>query len=125
MRARLRRRIFWWFGATIVLTFVIAGATMSLLGQGSGSFHREVARARALVEHSFERVWESPAEREALARSIAQDLEADVTLRDASGAHILVVGRPCERASLTAPVRANGVGLGEVSLCLARERQHG
>lgn len=125
MRWRLRRRIFWWFGATIVLTVVIAGATMSAFGQGAASWHREIERVRALVEHSFERVWSNPAEREALARTVAQDVEADVTLRDASGARLVEIGRPCQRASLVAPVRADGVQVGEVAVCLARERQHG
>jgi len=125
MRARLRRRIFWWFGATIVLAFLVAGATMSVLGQGNASWHREVERARALVSHSFERVWESPEGRESLARSIAQDLEADITLRDATGARILVVGRACEHPALVSPVRTRGLPAGDVSVCLARERQHG
>lgn len=125
MRWRLRRRIFWWFGATIVLTFVVAGATMSAFGQGAASWHREIERARALVEHSFERVWANPVEREALARTVAQDVEADVTLRDASGARLLEIGRPCQRGSFVAPVRAGGVQVGEVAVCLARERQHG
>ena len=121
MRARLRRRIFWWFGATIVLTFLVAGATMSLFGQGSASWHSEVERARSLVQHSFERVWQAPAEREALARMVARDLDADVTLKDVQGRPLLEVGRLCTHPSLVAPV----VGQGEVAVCLTRGRQHG
>lgn len=117
MRARLRRRIFWWFGATIALTIVVATLTMQLLGSGGNAWHREVARGRALLEHSFERVWDVPAEREALARMIARDLDADVTLRD-EGAQILVVGRVCARPALLAHVRA-----GEVAICPARVRE--
>jgi len=117
MRARLRRRIFWWFGATIALTIVVATATMHVLGSGGNAWHREVARGRALLEHSFERVWDVPAERETLARMIARDLDADVTLRD-QGAQILVVGRVCARPALLAHVRS-----GEVAICPARARE--
>lgn len=124
MRARLRRRIFWWFGATIVLTLIVAGATMHLLGQGSGAWHREVERARNLLAHTFERTWERPEERDAFARMIAQDLDANVTLRDANAAALLVVGQPCERAFLATPVRARGAVVGEVLVCPARERPH-
>lgn len=125
MRARLRRRIFWWFGATIVLTVVVAGTTMSLFGQTSTSWHREIERARNLVEHSFERVWKVPAERETLARSIAEDLDADVTLRDERGARLFEVGRPCNHPALVAPVRVDGAPAGDVQVCLAREHPRG
>jgi two-component system OmpR family sensor kinase len=118
MRARLRRRLFWWFGATIALTLIVASATMHLLGSGGNAWHREVERGRALLEHSFERVWSVPAEREALAKLIAHDLDADVTLRE-NGAQLLVVGRLCARPVLRANIR----GGGEVAVCPARTRE--
>lgn len=115
MRARLRRRIFVWFGLTIALTFAAIFGTMHLFGGGS-EWRRELERARALMTHSFERVWERPDEREALARMIARDLDADLTVRD--GANVLVVGRPCDKPVLTAPVKT-----GAVAVCPARTRQ--
>jgi two-component system OmpR family sensor kinase len=42
MGRRLRRRIFWWFGVTIVLTFLVASATLSAFGP-------EPSRARQLL----------------------------------------------------------------------------
>lgn len=116
MRARLRRRIFVWFGLTIALTFAVVLGTMHLLGSGGNAWHKEIQRARALVTHSFERVWDQPAEREALARMIARDLDADVTVVD--GANTLVVGRVCLKPVLTAPIRT-----GVVTICPARARQ--
>lgn len=118
MRARLRRRIFWWFGAAIAGTFIVASATMHLLGSGGNAWRREVARGRALLEHSFERVWDVPAERDALAQMVARDLDADVTLRD-HGVPLLVVGRACERPALRATIR----DAGEVSICPGRARE--
>jgi signal transduction histidine kinase len=120
MRARLRRRIFWWFGATIALTFVVAMGTMHLLGSGGNAWRRELSRGRALLEHSFERVWDVPAERDALARMIANDLDADITLRD-RGETLLIVGRACERSALRASVH----GTGEILVCPSRAREGG
>lgn len=118
MRARLRRRIFVWFGLTIALTFAAVLGTMHFAGSGGNSWKREVDRARNLVTHSFDRVWDQPAEREALARMIARDLDADLTVRD--GANVLVVGRECKKPMVTAPVRT-----GDVAICLSRERAGG
>lgn len=114
MRARLRRRIFVWFGLTILLAFVAVLGTMHFAGNNN-SWKREVERARALTVHSFERVWDQPAERDSLARMIAHDLDADVTVRD--GANVLVVGRTCEKPTLTAAIRS-----GDVAICLNRPR---
>lgn len=113
MRARLRRRIFVWFGLTIALTFAVVLGTMHFTGSGGNSWRREVDRARSLVTHSFERVWDSPTEREALARMIARDLDADVTVHD--GGSSLVVGRACTKPTVTALVRG-----GSVAICPTR-----
>lgn len=115
MRARLRRRIFVWFGLTIALTFAAIFGTMHLFG-GSNEWRRELERARALMTHSFERVWDRPDEREALARMIARDLDADLTLRD--GGEPVIIGRPCDKPVLTARVKN-----GSVAICPARGRQ--
>jgi two-component system, OmpR family, sensor kinase len=88
---------------------------MHLFG-GTNEWRRELERARALMTHSFERVWDMPAEREALARMIARDLDADITVTD--GASVLVVGRACAKPVLTAPVRT-----GTVAICPASTRQ--
>jgi two-component system, OmpR family, sensor kinase len=114
MRARLRRRIFVWFGLTILLAFVAVLGTMHFVGNAN-SWKREVERARTLTVHSFERVWDQPAEREALARMVAHDLDADVTVRD--GANVLVVGQACDKPTLTAAVRS-----GDVAVCLKRPK---
>ncbi len=120
MRARLRRRIFWWFGAAIAGTFIVAGIAMHLLGAGGNAWRRELSRGRAILEHSFERVWQVPAERDALANLIARDLDADVTLRE-NGVELLVVGRPCEKSIMRASIR----GGGEVAVCPSRAREGG
>ncbi|MGZ3451254.1 MAG: ATP-binding protein [Polyangiales bacterium] len=117
VRARLHRRIFMWFGLTIAVTFGVVMGASHLLGTGPNSWKREVDRGRALLAHSFERVWEQPLERELLARTIATDLDADVTLID-HGALALEVGRPCPKPYLKTTVKQGG----EILLCPSRAR---
>jgi signal transduction histidine kinase len=117
VRARLHRRIFMWFGLTIAVTLGVVAGASHVLGTGTSTWKREVERARSLLAHSFERVWEQPMERELLARTIATDLDADVTLLD-HGANALEVGRPCAKPYLRASVKQGG----EILLCPSRAR---
>jgi signal transduction histidine kinase len=82
-------------------------------------------RVRTFVGGRFERVWESPAEREELARAIASELNAGIVLSGPDGAVIASFGPPCRRSSLEAPVLREGKELGVVSVCLERERGRG
>jgi signal transduction histidine kinase len=117
VRARLHRRIFVWFGLTIAVTVGVVAGASHLLGAGTNSWKREVDRARSLLTHSFERVWDQPLERELLARTIATDLDADVTVID-HGPKTLEVGRPCEKPFARASVKQGG----EILLCPSRAR---
>lgn len=115
-RWRLRRRIFWWFGLTIAATFAVAAGTMHLLGQGGAAWRNEITRARALLAHSFERVWDRPDEREAVARMIARDLDVEVVVKDAASRTLVATGR-CEKPWVTTPIAAEGAIVGRVDLC--------
>ncbi len=115
-RWRLRRRMFWWFGLTIAATFAVAAGTMHLLGPGGTAWKREVDRARTLLAHSFERVWDRPDERDAIARMIARDLDLDLAVKDAASNTLVEVGR-CQKPWVSAPIHANGAVVGRVDLC--------
>ncbi len=125
MRARFRRRLFVWFGLTIGISFAVVSGTMHVLGAGGNAWRREVQRGHALVSHLFEQSWSRPTERDALARTLGADLDVDVTLVDAQGAPLLVVGRPCPKPLFTSPVNVNGAVAGHVQLCAGRERAGG
>ncbi len=121
VRARLHRRIFVWFGATILLTLV----TVSVVTWGAGgptSWRRDVDGAKAFLGGRFERVWDDPAAREELAGAVARDLSTDVTLVDADRRVLASVGPPCDRPAITTPVTRAGKELGAVRVCTERQR---
>jgi signal transduction histidine kinase len=127
VRARLRRRLFVWFGVSILLTGLVVGTVMSLMGglMGRPSWHQETERLRTFVGNRFAEVWDEPARRDALARSTAKELRFDVELRDASGALLLRTGAPCpSHSELSAPVERDGVRLGTALACHGRGRPH-
>ncbi|WP_437299103.1 ATP-binding protein [Sorangium sp. So ce426] len=124
--ARLHRRIFMWFGATILITALAAVATIGAIDRvGNSGWRREHARAQSFVAHGFERVWADPAARDTLARAFAEDLEIDLELVDATGRRLARYGQPCRAQTLVAPVRDEGGPLGTVLLCPARGRSGG
>ena len=118
LRARLRGRMFVWFGLTILATAVVTGAVSNLVG-GNAGWKREIERARTLVTHEFADVWDDPTLRERRARRLAADLAFDVTLVDPANQPVLVVGRACQKPLLTAPVE----GRGAVWLCGGETRR--
>jgi signal transduction histidine kinase len=126
VRARLHRRIFLWFGASILLTGVLAAALIGVVGRSGGSWYgREVERARALTDHLFARAWSSPSERDALARTIADDLDISLALSSPDGSHIAEYGPPCRTSPMRVPVVKDGATVGHVAACWGPERREG
>ncbi len=128
LRASLRRRLFVWFGVSIVVTFLVVGTVMSVVGgfAGGPSWRQETERLRDFVGHRFAEVWEEPARREALARAVAEDLRVDVELRDATGAVLLRTGEEScpPRAQFSVPVARVDLRLGTARVCYGRDRTH-
>jgi signal transduction histidine kinase len=120
VRARLRRRLFLWFGLSILATGAVVATVMNLVG--GSEWRQGVERVRTFVGHRFEEVWDEPARRDALVRSIAEDLGAGVELRDMSGAVLVRGGEPCQRGEHIVPVLRNGAQLGVVKACYTRGR---
>ncbi|XXF81551.1 ATP-binding protein [Myxococcaceae bacterium GXIMD 01537] len=115
MRARLRRRLFAWFGMSILATGLVVATVMNLVG--GNVWRQEMERGRTFVSHRFAEVWDEPARREALARAFAEDLAVDVELLDASGARVALAGEPCERPDFSVPVEREGKRLGLAQAC--------
>ncbi|WP_437679905.1 HAMP domain-containing sensor histidine kinase [Sorangium sp. So ce131] len=126
LSARLHRRIFMWFGATILLTALAAFATVGALDRvGSSGWRRDHASAQSFVGDQFQRVWGDPAARDALARVIVEDFDTDLELLDARGRRIARYGQPCRAHALISPIRGEGGPLGTVRLCPGRGRSGG
>ncbi|AUX41078.1 histidine kinase [Sorangium cellulosum] len=126
LSARLHRRIFMWFGATILLTALAAFATIGALDRvGSSGWRSEHASAQSFVGQEFQRVWGDPVARDALARVIAEDFDTDLELLDARGRRIARYGQPCRAQGLISPIRGEGGTLGTVRLCPGRRRSGG
>jgi two-component system OmpR family sensor kinase len=118
VRARLHRRIFFLLGASIFFTAAIFGvAQWSFGGQ---QWKREMEAAHVFIGGRFERVWDQPAERDELARAMADDLHVDVKLEGADRALLASFGGPCARPVLTVPVQRGAGTLGYAEICADR-----
>lgn len=122
VRARLRRRLFAWFGVSILTTGLVVGMVMNLVG-GGPAWRQETERARTFVSNRLAEVWDDPAHRDALVRSVAKDLNLDVELEDAQGTPLVRTGEPCPPyAELSVPVVREGVKLGTARACYGPSR---
>ncbi|WP_241759158.1 HAMP domain-containing sensor histidine kinase [Pyxidicoccus parkwayensis] len=120
VRARLHRRLFLWFGLSILATGLVVVTVLNLVG--GNTWKQETDRMRTFAAHRFEEVWDEPARRDALVRSVATDLDIGVELRDTSDALLSRGGEPCRRSELSVPVERNGVPLGVVRVCYSAFR---
>ncbi|MHB8878659.1 MAG: HAMP domain-containing sensor histidine kinase [Myxococcaceae bacterium] len=127
VRSRLRRRLFLWFGAAILLSALAFGLVMSLIGRVNEPWWRRgIERVQLHVGHEVARVWDQPLEREDLLRRMAADLDVDLRLEDLSGAVLHSVGERCAYPEFKAKVVRGGATLGTVSACLERHHsRHG
>ncbi len=119
VRARLHRRIFIWFGASILSTGLAVVLVMSIVTRGGSPWYaREMERGHALIAHTFARVWSSPAERDALARDIADDLDLSLVLTSADKHELGAFGPPCRSTAMTVTVpAADGSPAGFIAAC--------
>jgi signal transduction histidine kinase len=117
-RARLQRRLFRWFGVTILVTGLVAGLVVLVFGPAS-HFREDYRSIETLAGAEFARAWSDPAARRALAQNVARAFRADVTTTDAAGRVLENTGHPCLDGDYTLGVDGpNGV-LGYVHGCVA------
>jgi len=120
IRARLHRRIFIWFGLSILVTGLVVSTVMNLAG--GSSWRQEMDRARVFASNRFAEVWDVPERREALVQGISRDLQVDLEVLDTSAALVSRTGAPCERPDLAFPVIREGAELGLVKACYRHSR---
>ncbi|WP_223644184.1 ATP-binding protein [Corallococcus sp. EGB] len=123
VQERLRRRLFVMFGITILVTVFVVSWVMNLTG--GNSWRQETERIRTFVGHRFAEVWDAPAERDELMRSISDDLDVDVVLTDLSGAVVAHAGNPCTKPDAALPVMRQDTQLGTLQACYLQTRSRG
>ena len=123
LRGGLQRRIFLWFGASILVASITATlVTWIAAGLGEPTWRRNIDRGRSYLRGEFARVWDSPAEREAMARELSQTMETDVMLLDQDGRVIATIGNPCRRGAFSMVIERGGQPVGAVRICGPRHR---
>jgi two-component system OmpR family sensor kinase len=120
IRARLHRRIFVWFGLSILVTALVVTSVMSLVG--GSTWRQEMERAHTFASNRFAEVWDVPERRDALVQGISRDLDVDLELTDAAGALLARAGEPCEEPNLSVPIMRGGTQLGLAKACYSRTR---
>jgi two-component system OmpR family sensor kinase len=106
----LQRRLFLFFGATILVTALAAAVLTHVLAGTPWS--EKWNRMERLFGDELARVWDDPAERRDLAKRVALALDLSVELRAADGTVIEHEGKPCRRPMMVAPVLRDGAVVG-------------
>jgi signal transduction histidine kinase len=126
VRARLHRRLFVWFGVTILLTsLVVAFSAIAMSGFYGPPFKHEVERVQQLVGDEFARSWSNVEERDALAAMVARDLEVGVRLEDPDGGELSRFGDADCKRGLRARIPHTGDQLGTLVMCTHRRGPFG
>ena len=116
----LHRKLFVWFGMSILMTGLIVGAVFGAIGHFTNSdWSRDYQRLQSFASNLFANVWDDPAERDALAQQVARDLEVRVTVLDADKRELSAHGPVCARSEWEIPIQRDGT-LGYVRLCAPR-----
>ena len=120
VRARLHRRIFVWFGASIVMTGATVWVVLSLFSPEASEAREHWSDFHHFVGDRFAHVWESPRDRDELAGSIADGLRMGVVLRDEHGELLRQFGPECDRVQFDTDVHVAGAIAGRIELCSVR-----
>ena len=121
--ARLHRQLFMWLGITILFTGMVVSAVVSALRPDASSMESDVMRIQRFVGQRFQRVWELPEERHALARDIATAFEVDLTLRDAASQPIDQIGAGCDKPQFSVAIPRGSSTLGTLQVCIDKRRR--
>ena len=120
-RVRLQRRLFLWFGLTILATGIAVSCVMWGLGPGSARY--QSLGVIELARKEFYAAFGDRARLEALSRNVASAFRADLEVMDTNGALVLRTGAPCARGFELA-IEDGGRKLGTVRAC-NHQHSHG
>jgi two-component system, OmpR family, sensor kinase len=114
-RARMQRRLFVWFGVSILVTAFVVMAVTTLVDRIRGPSGRaQWNNVQALIGAQASRVWDDPRQRDAWASEIGERLGWSIRLDDAIGKEIARFGPPTIHWAATAPVIRDGTQVGTV-----------
>lgn len=120
---RLQRALFWWFGATILMTGCVSFAVMRAVSPETHSWRRDAARLEHFAADRFAKVWDDASARHELALSVSQAFDAVVDVKDARGERLERIGGECKSESFTVQVRRSERTLGSVTGCFKHSRR--
>lgn len=119
IKARLHRRLFFWLGMTLLTMMLVAGTAGRLLVGGGSPWKAEQAGISQFVGERLARVWDRPADREELIRSMVRNFRVDIVLRDGAG-HVVDASGRCDDPDMVVPVRDIRGTLGSANVCMKR-----
>ncbi len=113
---KLHRRLFFWFGASILVTFVVMGGMMH---QGQNQEVRRDRQAIAkMLANEITPVWTDKSRRDAVTTRLASMFSAPVVVRNANGSVISGDAMAsCETPAHKADIRRGGDVVGQVRVC--------
>jgi signal transduction histidine kinase len=121
-RHRLQRRLFWWFGAAILLTALVVGGVVTLLRPDGPRW--DPRAYREIAESGFRAAWHDPAARRELAGNVARAFDASVVVRDPAGKVLEQFGPDCEgRHGYDVAIDGPSGPLGSVYGCIRPQRR--
>jgi signal transduction histidine kinase len=114
-RARLQRRLFVWFGISILVTaFVVSAVTSGMERLRPSEARAQWEGVQALIGAQAARVWNDPPARDAWASELAQQLGWAVQLEDPRGQVLAHFGPSTQRWAGRAAVLDHGSPVGTV-----------
>lgn len=113
---RLQRRIFLWFGASIVFTAIVVAILFRVLSP-TDRWERQAEGLERFVRARVLEVWDDPAARDRFVHDLHEDMGLDATLFDARGRVLSRHGGACEEAWGTVPITRGGERLGRLVVC--------
>ncbi len=121
---RLQRRVFLWFGASIVFTAIIVVMLFRVLSP-TDRWRRDAEGLERFVSSRVAEVWDDRAARARFVSDLHEDLNLDVTLRDASGAIVERRGAACTEAWARVDIARENERLGRLEVCGENYPSHG
>ena len=121
-RRRLHRRIFGWFGASILATGIGVSLVMNVASEHS-PWKQEMDRMQRFAALRFAEIWHDDQARHHLAATISADLELTVRLHDERHRRFAHFGKSCRHKEVTVPIRKGEDPAdvqGYVSFCATR-----
>ncbi len=116
-KKKLQRRIFLWFGASILFTALVVIATFRMLSP-TERLQRDAEGFERFASARIAAVWDDAEARDRLFRDMHDDLSLDVTLYDVTGGVLAQHGPACAEPWVELPIRArDGQPLGRMVAC--------